>query len=112
MHGSLEANWACASIGQSVWPNAVNSGRMRWDWTIVAVSPPSRRTASTARAASAGFPNSDHKPSAAVLSDCAIAGNTNASACLGALRSAAIANGTLIVDQAGPDVQVPNEIAD
>src|SRR5207253_886199 len=60
-------------------------------------------------AASAGSPSPDHNCSDASLSDSEMALTTKSSARARSCRSAAIASGTLIVDQATPEDQRPNE---
>src|SRR6185437_8437583 len=84
--------------------NGVYSARSRRDSTTVCGSPASRRTACTSCAARP--PSCDQSSSAAALSEWVIARSTGAGT---PARRTATANGTLIVDQATPDVHVPND---
>src|SRR5271163_1283338 len=106
---SCAAKVACRSRVHRVWPNAVKPRRSRRDSTMVLASPDSLIMASTCRAASAGSPSWDHNCSDAGLSDSVIALTTRSWASRLSWRNAAMAKGTLIVDQATPDDHRPSE---
>src|SRR5204863_9118335 len=101
---SPAAKRCCAASVHSVWPNDVYGGRTTTVSTFVSVSPAAARTPSTAAAATSGGPRLSHSALAESLSDSVIAFSTSVSR---PSARAAIASGTLIVDQAAPLVRVP-----
>jgi hypothetical protein len=100
-HASLLAKRACESTLHTVWPNEEKGGRTSVLSVRTSGDPYAASTRSTAAAASSGDPSAVQSASAAALSLRVIAAPMSRHvSSLGFLAAAAMASGTLIVDQA------------